>query len=161
MVYKTADDYKNNSPIEGKKIGWGMRFTWKGTEEVLRLKTTDNTLKYKAGTAFAYIDTDCKTYRYYNEDAFIEVISKNNFCLYTHSALTPNPKAPVNYTRYYFSKDFFSPIFELTKKNLLTQYADNNSFCESIKKQKNDEDLIKTDKTNNEYFIITLYNQSK
>lgn len=159
-VYKTAEDYKNNNSVEGRKIDWGIHFTWKGTEEVLLLKTADSTLKYKTGTAFAYIDTDCKLYRFLNEDDFVEVLYKEGICLYSLHKVA-HTKPPIYNTYYYFSKDIFSPIFVLTKKNLLKEYANNASFCDAVQKVKNNNTLSKTDKATQHYKIIDLYNQFK
>jgi hypothetical protein len=64
-------------------------------------------------------------------------------------------------TYYYFSKDIFSPIFVLTKENLLKEYADNASFCNAVQKEKNNDALSKVDKTTQHYRIIDLYNQFK
>lgn len=161
-VYKTAEDYKNNNPVEGRKIDWGIHFTWKGTEEVLLLKTADSTQKYKAGTAFAYIDTDCKLYRFYNEDYFFEVLYKEGICLYSLHKVALLPKGmAISDTYYYFSKDIFSPIFVLKKENLLNEYAGNTSFCDAVQKVKHDDALSKIDKATKQYKIIELYKQFK
>ncbi len=167
-VYITSDNYKNNVSVKGEKIDWGIRFTWQGTEEVLKLTTVDSVIKYKAGKAFAYIDTDCKLYRFLNEDNFVEVMYKKNIALYS---LYKSGYSRVGYlkynsiyhttsnTDYYFSKDFFSPIYKLTKKNLIKVYKDNVQFVEAIKKVKNDGALIKKSADTDKYNIIELYNK--
>jgi hypothetical protein len=160
-VYKTVEDYKNNSSIEGRKIDWGIHFTWQGTEEVLLLKTADSTLKYKAGTAFAYIDTDCELYRFYNEDGFVKMLNKDGICLYSIRHVAYLKVGAIADTYYYFSKDIYSPIFELTKKNIIKEYADNSSFCDAVQKVKNDNTLSKINKDSQNFSIIDLYNQFK
>ena len=163
-VYKTAEDYKNNKPVEGRKIDWGIHFTWKGTEDVLLLKKADSTVKYREGTAFAYIDTDCKLYRFNEDkktDCFVEVLYKEGICLYSRHIVEQMKYGDMSDTYYYFSKDIFSPIFVLTKENLLKEYADNASFCNAVQKEKNNDALSKVDKTTQHYRIIDLYNQFK
>jgi hypothetical protein len=160
-VFKTADDYKNSRAVEGRKIDWGIRFTWQGTEEVLKLKTSDSTIKYKAGTAFAFSDTDCDLYRYYKEDYFVQVLNKEPICLYTRTTHAIYKGMDMSNTTYYFSRDFYSPIIELTRKNLLNEYSDKPSFSAEIQKLKKDNDLMKIDKGSGKYKVAELYEQAK
>lgn len=159
LVYKTSDDYKNRISIKGEKINWGIRFTWQGTEEVLILTTTDSTLKYKSGQAFAYIDTDCSLYRFYKEGIFIKVLHSGNLVLYSRSHSAYYKGMKMHIIDYFFSKDFFSPIYKLTRKNLIKVFKNNSRFIEAIKKIKNNDSLIKKSPDNGQYNIILLYNK--
>lgn len=160
LVYKTSDGYKNHISIKGEKIDWGIRFTWQGTEEVLNLITTDSILKYKAGQAFAYVDTDCSLYRFYKEDLFIKVLYQGNIFLYSRSHSAYYKGMKMHIIDYYFSQDFFAPVYKLTKKNLIKVYKENASFVKAIKQVKNNDTLIKKSADKEEYNLVLLYNKS-
>lgn len=160
-VYSSSEQYKRNEATYGTEIVWGIHAANWGPEKVLKLKVGDSIIyKYRAGRAFAYTE-DCDLFRYYaKDDIYVKQLTTEGLILYSKVKVSHiRPGLPgIKDTHLYFSKDVCSPLFELTKKNLISEFADQQQFVSKVN-ELNIDFLTRIDKVTNEYNIVRIYNE--
>jgi len=104
---------------------------------------------------WGYRDKDCMVYRNYADD-FYKLEQAGGMVIYSQSL---SPFGDFVFTFYFFSKTLDSPIFKLTHKNLVKEFAGNKCFLEEVEKKiKWYEDYSTVDRKKHIYKIIELYN---
>ena len=153
-VYLTADDMRRGNGVEATKINSEIHFT-SGSRPGL-IDAGSGQLSAESGPVFGYQDDNCETYRYLNGHGFVELLYKDGPFLYSLAHLRTGDSA-----KYFFSKTSVSPLIQLTKKNLIAEYAHMPGFVRRVRELVSDDQLYYFDRVNGKYLVANLYTLSQ
>jgi len=158
-VYLNGSDFLSSKPSftnsENEKCKIKINdFNYKDYVDV---KCKDIKYKFKKDSLFGYCDRAGNDFRFYNKTIYPVLNRGEQILIYKKEIQVGTPKSPELKIKYFFSKDAYSPIFNLTTNNIESAFEKNIIFKEFLETHfKNDTELAEFDEIHNIYKINRL-----
>lgn len=164
-IYLTAVDFQQqklaytiNCKTEKHKIRLNDFFN----KPYLIVKHNDTAVKLYKKDIFGYRFCSGEVYRTKGKQEYQVLNYKEQGIIIYRRNVTKPPSGKTNVTNFYFSKDAFSPVQKLTKKNLKEAFPGNQRFHEQIDAGfKYNTELASFDKFHSMYSINWIYKSTK
>ena len=160
-IYKTAGDFQQrvlsyaiNCKTEKHKIKLNDFFN----KPYLFVVHNDSTIKLYKKDIFGYRFCSGEVYRTKGKNEYQVLNYEEPVIIIYRINISKPPTGKTNVTNYYFSKDAFSPVLKLTKKNLKEAFPGNQRFHEQLDTRfKYNTELASFDKVHSMYSINWIY----
>ncbi len=124
-----SSDQINESPVKEERI---KRFHFIYKTNSIEIKRYDNTkITLDSKTVWGVQDKDGTLFRNFNRELF-RIEEKGKIIIYSHGSRGFRSRVVK---RYYFSKDFNSPLFYLDMFNFVEQFNDNTCIMRKLKQK--------------------------
>lgn len=139
-VYVTFKEFIKNAPSVVVTKKSGNSFNFSPATDIIKIKSSDSTIKFLPGTVYAYDDGKSK-YRYYKSSenvlykGYFKVVEIGQIIIYekyVYHRSTPGAKVKGLVKTVFYSMAFDSPIRELNQKNLISDFKTNSVAVEEI-----------------------------
>ena len=97
----------------------------------ITIENGDSEIKLNKDSIFGYRDNHTISHRFFNKNIYTILNPGEEILLYSKESLSTGKGSPA-IKNYYFSKNFRSPVLELSIGNLKIAFKDNISFCEIL-----------------------------
>ena len=150
-IYISSSDYIHAYLLQGfnQTLSNKKHIESWGHSHQIRIKDKDSVLTFYYSDIWGY-RKDGKDYRIYNGTEY-SIADTAIICMYS----VPIRANGFTGDQIYFSKDLNSPVYELSKNNLINIFHDRYSFTKKMKDLHWYESVFKWDKKQNQYLFIT------
>jgi hypothetical protein len=128
----------------------------------IKIVTGNKVIKLNKDSIFGYRDQKNICYRFYNKSAYKILNPGEKILLYSSSSITGEPKNTHRVTNYFFSENANSPLYPLSKWNLVRVLSKDVPFQILLDVYfPGDKDLMAYDSSNRTYLLNRVYELSK
>lgn len=161
-IYKTAEDFKSrklslaiNCKNEKHRIKTNIFFN----DSEIKVKHKNRTYTFLKSEVFGYRTCEQKEFRFVDNREYEIINPREQILIYKYMHLAHSPKNADQYpVKYFFSKDAFSPLQDLTIQNLKQAFPDNHKFHDALDVHfSNNSDLINYDSFHKMYKLNWIF----
>jgi hypothetical protein len=128
----------------------------------INIVTGNKVIKLNKDSIFGYRDQKNVCYRFYKKSAYKILNPAEKILLYSITSITGEPKNTHRVTNYFFSENANSPLYPLSKWNLVRVLSKDVFFQILLDVYfQGDKDLMAYDSSNNRYLLNWVYELSK
>ena len=162
-IFLSSADFNNNkisySNPDGKKYKFYLHNSF---NTPIRIITGDSVKTISKKSVFGYRDEKGTCYRYYDKSSFEILNPSESILLYKKTSVESTFRNIRLVTRYYFSCNASSPLYDLTIWNLKLAFFQDVYFEELINYFFSCDDQLTTwDRAHKQYFLNCVYDISK
>ncbi len=162
-IYLSVRDYYDGrlSYQQEEEVGkYAIRSDRAFNRNELTVTDGKNHITLHKGDIFGYRDKKNQDYRFYN-DVKYKIVDPSYFHLYSREMNVVSGKMKTRETKYFFSAEADSPIYELTIANLKKVYPGKHEFHDFLDLQfRHNKQLTWYDKTSKRYKLKSVFERT-